>query len=139
MFRSALAVLAGLAVLTIGSFAIELAVNPLLLRAFPAALAANLWVKGLTIAYSLACIGAGGYMTAVIAKRSPIQHAAVLGVLQAALTVVAMISPEAYHASRLQWILTAIVSIRAALAGAAVYSHRNAHTGSTEVARSAGP
>src|SRR5579859_1352154 len=101
MFRSALAVLAGLAVLTIGSFAIELAVNPLLLRAFPAALpndaalAANLWVKGLTIAYSLACIGAGGCMTAVIAKRSPIQHAAVLGVLQAALTVVAMLSPEA--------------------------------------------
>jgi hypothetical protein len=48
MFRSVLSVLAGIAVLTAASFAIEAAVNPLLLGAFPqalpstAALASNL-------------------------------------------------------------------------------------------------
>src|SRR5215469_1947856 len=38
MVRSVLSVLAGIAVLTLASFAIEAALNPLLLRAFPEAL-----------------------------------------------------------------------------------------------------
>ena len=54
MLRSVLSVLAGIAVLTVTSFAIEAAVNPLLLRAFPdalpgrEALSENLWVRALT-------------------------------------------------------------------------------------------
>ena len=126
MLRSMLAVLAGIAVLTASSFAIEAAVNPLLLRAFPGpeALASNLWVKTLTFAYGLLCVAAGGYITARFARRLPIQHAAAMGIVQAGLTILAMLSPVANSASRLQWIAIAIVSIPAALAGGIVYQGR---------------
>jgi hypothetical protein len=123
MIRSILAVLAGIAVLTAASFAIEAAVDPLLLRLFPralpdpAALSTNQWVRTFTFAYGLLCVASGGYVAARIARRLPIRHAAAMGIVQAGLTIAAMFSPEASHASRLQWITIAIVSVPAALAG----------------------
>lgn len=62
MIRSVLSVLAGIAVLTVASFAIETALNPLLIWAFPEALpdpealSSNLWVRALTFAYGLVCV-----------------------------------------------------------------------------------
>src|SRR5271168_1033603 len=112
MLRSVLSVLAGIAVLTAASFAIEGAVDPLLLRLFPqalpgpAALSTNQWVRAFTFAYGLMCVGTGGYIAARIARQRPVWHAAAMGILQAGLTIVAMLSPEANHASRLQWITT---------------------------------
>jgi hypothetical protein len=44
-----------------------------------------------------------------------------MGIIQAGLTIVAMLSPVGNHASPLQWILTAILSIPAALVGGVVY------------------
>src|SRR4029077_13556115 len=99
MFRSVLSVLAGIAVLTAASFAIEAAVSPLLLRVFPqalpnpAALLANHWVRILTFAYGLMCVAAEGYVSARIARRLPIRHAAAMGLVQAGLTIAAMLSP----------------------------------------------
>ena len=49
------------------------------------------------------------------------QHAAAMGILQAGLTIAAMLSPEANHASRMQWITIAILSILGALAGGFLY------------------
>jgi hypothetical protein len=127
MVRSLLSVLAGIVTLTLASFAIESALNPLLLRAFPEALPnpdallSNPWVKALTFAYGLACVAAGGYVAARVARRLPIRHAAAMGIIQAGLTVMAMLSPVANHASRLQWIVIAILSMPAALAGGMVY------------------
>jgi hypothetical protein len=123
MLRSVLAVLAGIVVLTAASFAIEAVVNPLLLRAFPqalpspAVLSSNPWVRMLTFAYGFACVAAGGYVAARIARRLPMRHAAATGILQAGLTIAAMFSPEAKHASRIQWIATALLSVPSALAG----------------------
>jgi hypothetical protein len=123
MLRKILSVLAGIAVLTVASFAIEAVVNPLLLREFPqalpspAALSTNLWVRLLTFVYGLTCVAAGGYVTARIARRLPIAHAAAMGILQAGLTIAAMLSPEGSHATPIQWIMTAILSIPAAMAG----------------------
>jgi hypothetical protein len=130
MLRSVLSVLAGIAVLTAASFAVEVLVNPLLLRAFPqalpspAALSSNQWVRMLTYAYGLTCVAAGGYVAARIARRLPIKHAAAMGILQAGLTIAAMLSPEANHASRIQWIMIAILSIPAALAGGFLYKRK---------------
>ena len=127
MLRSVLAVLAGIAILTAASFAIETVVNPLLLRAFPqalpssAALASNPWVRMLTFAYGLTCVAAGGYVAARIARRLLVKHAAAMGILQAALTIAAMLSPEANHASRMQWITITVLSIPAALVGGFLY------------------
>src|SRR5215475_9048420 len=115
MLRSALAVLAGIAVLTVTSFAIEAAVNPFLIPAFPQA------VKPLTFAYGFVCVALGGYVTARLARRRPTIHAAAMGIVQAGLTVGAMFSPEANHATPLQWVLIAILSIPAAILGGMLY------------------
>jgi hypothetical protein len=135
MFRSLLSVLAGIAMLTAASFAIEAAVNPLLLRVFPQALpgpealSSNPWVKALTFAYGLMCVAAGGYAAARVARRRPIRHAAAMGVVQAGLTIGAMLSPVGNHASVVQWITIAILSIPAALAGGALYTGGNPNEG----------
>lgn len=133
MVRGVLSVLAGIAVLTVASFAIEAAVNPLLLRTFPEALpgpealSSNLWVRALTFAYGLICVAAGGYVAARVARRLPVKHAAAVGIVQAGLTIMAMLSPVGNHASRFVWILTAILSVPAALAGGVVYRTRKPH------------
>jgi hypothetical protein len=130
MLRSVLSILAGIAVLTVTSFAIEAAVAPLLLRVFPQALpgpealSSNPWVKTLTFAYGFVCVAAGGYVAARVALRLPIRHAAAMGIVQAGLTIVAMLSPVANHASRLQWVTTAVLSIPAALVGGTLYKRR---------------
>jgi hypothetical protein len=127
MVRSVLSVLAGIAVLTATSFAIEAALNPLLMRAFPEALpdpealSSNPWVRAITFGYGLLCVAAGGYVAARVARRRPVTHAAVMGIVQAGLTIMAMLSPVSGHASRLQWMIIAVVSIPAALAGGVVY------------------
>ncbi len=143
MVRSVLAVLAGIAVLTVTSFAIEMALNPLLMRAFPdslpgpEALSANPWVRALTFTYGWICVAAGGYITALVARRRPVTHAAVLGLIQAGLTILAMLSPVANHASRLQWIVIAILSIPAAIAGGVVYKGRKPNDGLEQAATGA--
>jgi MFS family permease len=130
MLRSVLSILAGIAVLTATSFAIEAAVGPLLLWVFPQtlpgpeALLSNPWVKALTFAYGFVCVAAGGYVAARVARRSPIRHAAAMGIVQAGLTIVAMLSPVANHASRLQWIAITVLSIPAALVGGILYKRR---------------
>ena len=132
MLRSVLAVLAGIVVLTATSFAIEAAVDPLLLRLFPIALpgpealASNPWVKALTFGYGLLCIATGGYVAARLARRMPFRHAVAMGIVQAGLTIMAMLSPVGNHASRVQWIITAILSIPAAVAGGIVHKRPNA-------------
>src|ERR1700722_18170133 len=139
MLRSVLSVLAGIAVLTAASFAIEAIANPLLLRAFPeampspAALSSNPWARLFTFAYGLTCVAAGGYVAARIARRSPIKHAAAMGILQAGLTIVAMLSPVANHASQMQWITIAILSIPAALAGGFLYEGQKPTVGLEKV------
>jgi hypothetical protein len=135
MVRGVLSVLAGIAVLTLASFAIEAALNPLLLQAFPEALpgpqalASNPWVRALMFAYGLMCIATGGYIAARVARRLPVTHVSVMGVIQASLTIVAMLSPVGNHASRLQWIITAVLSIPAALVGGVVYRGRKPNDG----------
>ena len=130
MVRSALSVLAGIAVLVLASFAIELTLNPVLLRVFPKALpgpealSSNPLVRALTFAYGLTCVAAGGYVAAWVSRRLPVKHAAAMGIIQAGLTIMAMLSPAGNHASRLQWIIIAILTVPAALVGGAVYKGR---------------
>lgn len=109
--------------MTVASFAIEAAVDPLLLRVFPEALpnadalSSNTWARTLTFAYGFLSVAAGGYVAARLARRSPVAHATVMGIVQAGLTVVAMLSPAASHASPVQWIAIAILSILSAAVG----------------------
>jgi hypothetical protein len=122
VIRSICAVLAGIVVLTVASFAIEAVVNPLLLRLFPralpnpAAIAFNPYASLVTLVYTSLCIVAGGYVTAWIANRAPIQHAIIMGVVEALLTVMAMLHFRGMAPLR-NWIATLILTIPVASLG----------------------
>ena len=128
MVRSILAVIAGIATLTATSFAIEAAADPILMRLFPyalpnrAAISHNLAAAVFSLAYTSACIAAGGYVTAWIARRSPIWHAVAMGVVQEALTVWVMVSlPN--EAPLRNWIATLVLTIPLAWCGGLLRAH----------------
>jgi len=122
MIRSILAVLAGIAVLTATSFAIEAVTNPLLLRMFPnalpnqSAISHNIPATLFLFIYTSLCVVAGGYVTAWIARRSQMLHASIMGGVQSLLTVWAMLSiPE--QAPLRNWIASIVLTVPAAWCG----------------------
>ncbi|MGD0894078.1 MAG: hypothetical protein ABR923_21365 [Terracidiphilus sp.] len=129
MIRSILAVVAGLVALTIVSFAIEAAADPLLMHLFPgalpdaAALAGNLPARVFMVAYTTFAIVVGGYITAWIARSSRLTCAAILGAIEVAFTLYVMIAApfhEAHPAPRWVWIAGVVLMIPAACLGAAI-------------------
>jgi hypothetical protein len=144
MIRSALAILAGIVVLTITSFAIEAVADPLLLRMFPnalpnrAAISHNLPATLFQLAYTLLSIAAGGYVTAWLARRSEVRHAVIMGAIEVALTVWAMFSfPN--EAPLVNWILSMLLIVPAAWCGALLRIRlRRSPNGAGEIARVAG-
>lgn len=129
MWRSVLAVLAGLVVLTIASFAIEAVANPLLLRLFPqalpnqAALQQNLYANLLLYFYTAICVLAGAYVTAWVARRAPVWHAVAMGVIELGLTFYAMKSFP-HQAPLRNWIVGMITVIPVAWLGGVIRAAR---------------
>lgn len=129
MVRSALAILAGVLTLTAISFGIEAIADPLLLKLFPAslptraALSHSVPAELFGFVYGALSIAAGGCVTAWIARRAPIFHAALLGSVQTLLTVWAMIS-IGNHAPAVNWIVTLIITLPSALLGGWVFARR---------------
>ena len=122
MIRSILAVLAGIAVLTASSFAIEAVANPIMIRMFPnalpnqSAISHNLPATLFLFTYTSLCVAAGGYVTAWLARRSRMLHAVIMGFVQVALTVWAMLSiPD--QAPLRNWIASLILTVPAASFG----------------------
>jgi hypothetical protein len=133
MIRSVLAVLAGIVVLTIVSFGIEAAADPLLMHLFPgalpnaAALSSNFSARLLMLAYTTFAIGLGGYVTAWIANRARIWHAAIMGVVEVAFTLYIMVAapfPEANQAPRWGWIAGMILMVPAAALGGCIRARK---------------
>lgn len=136
MIRSILAVIAGLVVLTIVSFAIEAAADPLLRHLFPgalpdaAALARNFSARLFMLAYTTFSIAVGGYFTGWIARRAQVTHAAIMGAIEVAFTLYVMVSApfaEVHQAPRWGWIIEMILMIPAACLGAAVRAKQPRH------------
>jgi len=126
MIRSILAILAGLAVIIVTSFGIEAAINPLLMKMLPNALPShNIAAMLFTFAYTSLCVVAGGYVTARLATRYPVRHAFILGIVQSALTIPAMLA-YADKAPVWGWIVSMIIVIPAAWWGGLIYSRRGA-------------
>jgi hypothetical protein len=129
MFRSTLAILAGLVAILITSFGIEAVVNPLLMRTFPEALpneealSGNHYVWLLTSFYTFLCVIAGGYVAARLAVRDQTQHAMALGLIQSVLTIPAMMAFPG-KAPIWGWIISMIAVIPAAWCGGLIYSRR---------------
>lgn len=129
MIRSILAVFAGLVALTIVSFAIEAAADPLLMHLFPRALpnepafAGNFPVRILMVAYTIFAIGVGGYVTAWIARRTRLTLATIMGAIEVVFTLYVMIAApfrEARPAPPSIWITGVLLMIPAACFGAAI-------------------
>lgn len=122
MIRSILSVLAGIAALTITSFAIEAVADPVMMRLFPqalptrAAISQNLPASLFSFLYTALCIVFGGYVTAWISKRAPVWHAVILGVIQVALTVLAMTTLRVEAPLR-NWIVALVITIPCAWFG----------------------
>ena len=135
VIRSILAVLAGIVVLTIVSFAIEAVAGPLLMRMFPtalpdaAALSANFAARLFMLAYTLFSIAVAGYFTAWVASHAKILHAAIMGAVEVALTLYVMIAapfPQVHPAPRWWWIAGLILMIPAAILGAVIREKQSA-------------
>jgi hypothetical protein len=122
MIRSAIAIVAGIVTLTITSFAIEAAADPLMMRLFPhtlpnrAAISHNLPAALFLFAYTALCVAAGGYVTAWVAGRSPVRHALLMGAVQVVLTVWAMASLR-NEAPMRNWIVALVLTIPMAWCG----------------------
>ena len=139
MIRSIMAVFAGLVALTIVSFAIEAAADPLLMHLFPgtlpdaAALAGNFSARLFMVVYTTFSIGVGGYVTAWIARASRLTLAAVMGAIEVAFTLYVMIAapfPEAHPAPPSVWITGVVLMIPAACFGAAIRAKQSPSVGS---------
>lgn len=129
MIRSFLAVFVGLVVLTIASFAIEAAADPLLMHLFPqtlpdaGALQGSLPARLFMLAYTTLSIGLGGYITAWIARSSQLTLAAIMGIIEVAFTLYVMNYvpiQETHSMPPWVWILGLILMIPAACVGAAI-------------------
>jgi hypothetical protein len=121
VIRSALAVLAGIAVLTVTSFAIEWVTDPVLTGVFPDAQSEGATShsdvrKLIMFVYSALLVECGGYVTAWIARGSEARHAVIMGAIQMALTSLAMIE---FHdkAPLWFWIAGIVVTVPAAWCG----------------------
>ena len=111
MIRSVLAILAGIVTLTAISFSIEAIADPLLMKllpeAFPtrSALSHSLPATAFMFTYGALSVAAGGYVTAWLARRAPLRHAAAMGVVQSGLTLWAMIAMWS-HSPAMDWIVS---------------------------------
>ena len=110
MLRSVAAVIAGIATVTVTSFAIEAATKPQQEMA-----ASTVFM----FTYSVLCVAVGGYVTAWAARRAKVRHALIMGGIQTALVIPAMMAfPD--EAPLWRWLLGMIVIIPAAWCGAKI-------------------
>jgi hypothetical protein len=129
VIRSALAILAGILTLTAVSFGIEALADPLLMKWFPealptrSALSHNLATSVFMFTYGALSVASGGYVTAWLARRAPLQHALSMGVVQFVLTLWAMTALWG-HAPAVNWIVSLAIALPAAALGGWLFAQR---------------
>ncbi len=130
--RSVLGVIAGIVVLTVASFAIEAAADPILMHLFPnalpnrAALQQNLPASIFLFFYTSLCLVLGAYVAAWIAGRAPVLHALVMGAIEVVLTLMAML--HFTNLPKRNFIVSLILTLPVAWIGGAL---RAKHTATT--------
>lgn len=130
--RSILGVIAGIVVLTVASFAIEAAADPILMHLFPnalpnrAALQQNLPASIFLFFYTSLCLVLGAYVAAWIAGRAPVLHALVMGAIEVVLALMAML--HFTNLPKRNFIVSLILTLPVAWIGGAL---RAKHTATT--------
>jgi hypothetical protein len=113
--RSVLAVLGGIAVLSIVLFATEPIIGP---KSDATIIQYLVWLACITLS-----LIAGGFVTAWIALRARVAHAIWMGALQAVMTIVAMLVPHEGTAQPLWvWLAGIALMVPAAWVGARLQS-----------------
>jgi len=129
IFRSVVGVLVGLIVLTVASFAIEAAADPILMHMFPnalpnrAALQQNLPASIFLFFYTSLCLVLGAYVAAWIAGRAPVLHALIMGAIEVVLTLIAM--AHFTDLPRRNFIVSLILTLPVAWIGGALRSRHS--------------
>lgn len=124
-----LAILAGIVTLIAVSFGIEAVADPLLMKLFSSALpnreaiSHNLPTSLFTLAYGTLSVAAGGYVTAWLSRRSAVRNAVIMGAIQTALTVLAMIAMRD-QAPIAIWLASIAMALPAAWLGGWLYARR---------------
>ena len=114
MLRSVAAVIAGIATLAVTSFAIEAVTKPQQETA-----TSTIFM----FTYTVLCVAAGGYVTAWAARHEKVLHALIMGGMQTALVIPAMVAfPD--EAPLWRWLLGMVVIIPAAWCGAKIAANR---------------
>ncbi len=112
VLRGILAVLAGIVVLTIASFGIEAAIGSWITDHLP-----QVWALLIMLAYTMLSVAAGGYVTAWLAARSPVRHAVIMGVLEAAMTVWVVVKLPGHGGPLWPGIAAIVLTVPAAWSG----------------------
>jgi hypothetical protein len=124
MLRSVMAVVAGIVTLSLTSFGIEGLLEPVVDRA---TVQSSALAMSFMFVYSAICVAIGGYVTAWLARCKRMRHTLVMGAIQTALVIPAMISfpNEAPHETPLwRWLVGMTMIVPAAWCGAKLYMRR---------------
>ena len=127
--RSVFAVVAGIVVLVVVSFGVELPLKWFILRTFPAAfpeaavLDTNLWWMLSQWLYSTPALILGGYTAAWLAPRRGFAHAVAMAVVQELLTVLLMFNPP-HPVPAWMWATMLVVTPVAIIFGGYLWSRR---------------
>ena len=104
--------------LNVVSFAIEFALDPVLPKRM---------VTPVTLGYTTLCVMLGGYITARIARGNRMRVVMIMGAIQAALVIPAMLTNDAAGVARPVWIATMLLIPPAAWCGGRI--QRALHSG----------
>jgi hypothetical protein len=129
MIRSVLAILTGIVVLTVASFTIEAVANPLMRWMFSDVLSNETTINHdvparlLMLVYTTLCVAGGGYVAAWVAGCSEVRHAVIMGTIQLAMTVGALIALPG-NAPLWFWIAGMALMVPAAWCGGIIRAKR---------------
>jgi hypothetical protein len=115
LLRGALAVIAGLALFALGLFAAN-AAGTAILGAEPEWINRSTNTRVVWLFVNVACMIAGGYVTAWIAPRARVAHAVIVGIIQTGFTLAAFLTLKGDTPTWL-WVAGMVVTVPAAWLG----------------------
>jgi hypothetical protein len=132
MMKSVLGVLAGLVVFSVALFAMDGAATALMMRIAPDTVANGSVIdhsdvtRVLWLIWETSCMAAAGYVSAWIASRTAVRDATIMGVIQMAMTIWALVAVRDADQPLWFWIAGIVLMVPAAWYGGWLRAKRTA-------------